>query len=64
VRVIRVPRPARGQGLIAQELPISAAATQAGFSDQSHLTRWFTRCYGVSPVATSAPPPGGAAAPA
>jgi AraC-like DNA-binding protein len=35
--------------LIAQGRPISAAATQAGFSDQSHLTRWFTRCYGVTP---------------
>jgi AraC-like DNA-binding protein len=35
--------------LIAQGWPISAAATQAGFSDQSHLTRWFTRCYGVTP---------------
>jgi len=35
--------------LIAQGWPISAAATQAGFSDQSHLTRWFTRCYAVTP---------------
>jgi len=35
--------------LIAQGRPISAAAAQAGFSDQSHLTRWFTRCYGVTP---------------
>jgi AraC-like DNA-binding protein len=37
------------RGLIAQGRPISAAAAQAGFSDQSHLTRWFTRCYGVTP---------------
>jgi AraC-like DNA-binding protein len=35
--------------LIAQGRPISAAAAQAGFSDQSHLTRWFTRCYGITP---------------
>jgi len=35
--------------LIAQGQPISAAAAHAGFSDQSHLTRWFTRCYGVTP---------------
>jgi AraC-like DNA-binding protein len=35
--------------LIAQGRPISAAAAQAGFSDQSHLTRWFARCYGVTP---------------
>jgi AraC-like DNA-binding protein len=35
--------------LIAQGRPISAAATEAGFSDQRHLTRWFIRCYGVTP---------------
>ena len=35
--------------LIAQGSPISTAAAQAGFSDQSHLTRWFIRCYGVTP---------------
>jgi AraC-like DNA-binding protein len=35
--------------LIAQGRPISAAAAQAGFSDQSHLTRWFIRCYGITP---------------
>jgi AraC-like DNA-binding protein len=35
--------------LIAQGRPISAAAAQAGFSDQAHLTRWFTRCYGITP---------------
>ena len=35
--------------LIARGRPISAAAAQAGFSDQSHLTRWFIRCYGITP---------------
>jgi AraC-like DNA-binding protein len=35
--------------LIAQGSPIGAAAAQAGFSDQSHLTRWFIRCYGITP---------------
>ncbi len=35
--------------LIAHGRPISVAATQAGFSDQSHLTRWFVRCYGITP---------------
>src|SRR5712691_11978302 len=29
--------------LIAQGLPLSDAAIQAGFADQSHLTRWFSR---------------------
>ena len=35
--------------LIAQGRPISAAAAQAGVSDQAHHTRWFTRCYGITP---------------
>jgi len=35
--------------LIAQGWPISEAAARAGFADQSHLSRWFGRCYGVTP---------------
>jgi AraC-like DNA-binding protein len=35
--------------LIAQGCPLSDAAVQAGFADQSHLTRWFCRCYGITP---------------
>ncbi|GAA4576297.1 AraC family transcriptional regulator [Planotetraspora kaengkrachanensis] len=35
--------------LIARGLPLGEAATLSGFADQSHLTRWFTRCYGMSP---------------
>jgi AraC-like DNA-binding protein len=35
--------------LISQGQPISEAAALAGFADQSHLSRWFTRCYGVTP---------------
>jgi AraC-like DNA-binding protein len=35
--------------LIAQGRPISQAAVQAGFADQSHLTRWFGRYYGITP---------------
>ena len=35
--------------LIAQGRPISEAAARAGFADQSHLSRWFGRCYGVTP---------------
>jgi AraC-like DNA-binding protein len=35
--------------LISQGLPLSEAAAQAGFADQSHLSRWFSRCYGVTP---------------
>jgi AraC-like DNA-binding protein len=29
--------------------PISEAAALAGFADQSHLSRWFVRYYGVTP---------------
>jgi len=35
--------------LISRGLPLSEAAAQAGFADQSHLSRWFSRCYGVTP---------------
>jgi transcriptional regulator GlxA family with amidase domain len=35
----------------AGERGTRGAAAQAGFADQSHLTRWFTRCYGVTPGA-------------
>ncbi len=35
--------------LIAQGRSLSEAAAEAGFADQSHLTRWFVRCYGISP---------------
>ncbi|MQA96068.1 MAG: helix-turn-helix domain-containing protein [Streptosporangiales bacterium] len=36
--------------LIAQGTPLAQAATEAGFADQSHLTRWFTRHYGITPA--------------
>jgi AraC-like DNA-binding protein len=35
--------------LIAQGWSISDAAACAGFADQSHLTRWFGRYYGITP---------------
>ncbi|MEA2465342.1 MAG: AraC family transcriptional regulator [Acidobacteriota bacterium] len=31
-------------------VPLAEVATQAGFADQSHLTRSFTRAYGVAPA--------------
>jgi AraC-like DNA-binding protein len=37
--------------LIGQGVPIAEAAGQAGFADQSHLNRWFTRYVGVTPAA-------------
>jgi len=35
--------------LISQGMPLSDAAAEAGFADQAHLSRWFSRCYGVTP---------------
>jgi len=35
--------------LIATGLPISDAAARTGFTDQAHLTRWFSRTYGITP---------------
>jgi AraC-like DNA-binding protein len=37
------------RALIATGTPISEAAVLAGFADQSHLSRWFVRYYGVTP---------------
>jgi AraC-like DNA-binding protein len=31
--------------------PPGQAAADAGFADQAHLTRWFRRCYGITPAA-------------
>lgn len=35
--------------LIAAGRPISDTAVRAGFADQAHLTRWFSRYYGITP---------------
>ncbi|MFG1704506.1 AraC family transcriptional regulator [Nonomuraea sp. M3C6] len=37
--------------LIADGTPIGEAAVSTGFADQSHLTRWFTRYFGLTPGA-------------
>ena len=37
------------RALIAAGTPISEAAARSGFADQSHLSRWFVRYYGVTP---------------
>jgi AraC-like DNA-binding protein len=36
--------------LAAGRAPADVAA-ETGFTDQSHLTRWFVRCYGIGPAA-------------
>ena len=46
-RLLRL-RAAR-QCLAAGVAPAEAAAA-AGFADQAHLTRWFRRCYGITPA--------------
>jgi AraC-like DNA-binding protein len=35
--------------LIARGRPLSEVAAETGFADQSHLTRWFGRYYGITP---------------
>lgn len=35
--------------LLATGVSPALAAADAGFADQAHLTRWFRRCYGVTP---------------
>ncbi|MFC7329415.1 AraC family transcriptional regulator [Marinactinospora rubrisoli] len=35
--------------MIGSGTGITDAAARAGFADQSHLTRWFTRYYGITP---------------
>ncbi|WP_306749332.1 AraC family ligand binding domain-containing protein [Saccharothrix yanglingensis] len=37
--------------LLADGVRPAEAAAAAGFADQAHLTRWFRRCYGVTPGA-------------
>jgi transcriptional regulator GlxA family with amidase domain len=39
----------RSQELLATDLPLSEIAVEVGFSDQSHLTRWFREFVGVTP---------------
>ena len=42
---LREARRLLGTGMPAE------VATDVGFADQAHLTRWFRRCYGVTPGA-------------
>ena len=36
---------------LASGAAIADVAAAAGFADQAHLTRWFRRCYGITPGA-------------
>lgn len=48
-------RAERARALIARGTPIAEAAAQAGFADQSHLTRVFARSFGYTPGALKPP---------
>ena len=37
--------------LLGDGMPVARVAAEVGFADQAHLTRWFRRCYGVTPGA-------------
>jgi AraC-like DNA-binding protein len=37
--------------MLSRGIAPAAAAAQAGFADQAHLTRWFRRYYGITPGA-------------
>jgi AraC-like DNA-binding protein len=39
------------RALLAAGEPVIRVATDAGFADQSHLTRLFTRTLGITPAA-------------
>jgi AraC-like DNA-binding protein len=39
------------RGLLGAGLSPAEAAAGVGFADRAHLTRWFRRCYGVTPGA-------------
>jgi len=43
-------RIALARRLIEQGLPLAEAAAGAGFADQSHMTRAFTRAFGITPA--------------
>ena len=50
-RFMRVLQMQRALGLLRDPaLSISAVATEAGFADQSHMTRAFARTYGLTPA--------------
>lgn len=40
----------RARGLIGRGLPLAGAAADAGFADQSHMSRLFKRTYGLTPA--------------
>jgi AraC-like DNA-binding protein len=45
----RLLRLRAARGLLADGVSLADAAALSGFADQAHLTRWFRRCYGITP---------------
>jgi AraC-like DNA-binding protein len=43
-------RLAKAKKLITAGIPLASVAVEAGFADQSHFTRHFTKTYGVTPA--------------
>jgi AraC-like DNA-binding protein len=43
-------RLAQARRLIERGMPLAEAAAEAGFADQSHMTRQFTRTFGLTPA--------------
>lgn len=41
----------RARGLVRDGMPLAEAAASCGFADQSHMTRCFVRCFGLTPGA-------------
>lgn len=46
----RTKRIEAARRMLKDGLPAAETAYLTGFSDQAHLTRWFGRAYGISPV--------------
>lgn len=46
----RAQRIAAARRLLRSGTPAAEVAYRTGFSDQAHLTRWFNRAYGITPV--------------
>lgn len=53
-QLLRARRTAYARELIRNGATLADAAADSGFSDQSHMSRWFKRIYGASPKLVAA----------